>query len=222
MATVTFGVSTGSAVNWSAGSKVVRRAPTTDIAAGVIYSGISVGKILLHATLAAAAAKVVGVVYADNNGVPGALLGVSTEKVGIAVGVNELVFPTPAVVGSPSAFHYGWLSDTQLQIKATSSSASQTRHNTDAYADGPTDPFGSPTTTTWLPAVQAETEATVSGIITVTQVVAGSLIEQQSVMVTKIVVGTLLSGPLPLVITNVAPNSGPVAGGTRVRVTYTR
>jgi glucose/arabinose dehydrogenase len=95
--------------------------------------------------------KIRGVLYADNAGVPGALLGVSNEvtiTAGRPWGWVDFTFPTPvAVAAGPIWMGYigGGVSDL-VQMRYLSQTGA-VRWNVDpgGYADGPSNPFGTGT-----------------------------------------------------------------------------
>jgi hypothetical protein len=83
------------------------------------------------------------VLYADQGGLPGALLAQSAVKTSVIVGANTyaLLLPHAAAAGTPlwAALH----SDGNFNWFLSAGAAS--RYNADAFADGPSDPFGAST-----------------------------------------------------------------------------
>jgi PKD repeat protein len=95
--------------------------------------------------------KVRGIVYADNGGTPGALLGVSSEvtiSAGRAWGWTDFTFPTPVTVQSGTIW-MGYIASstgdlTQLRYDPVTSDL-RYNLNSGGYSAGPTNPFGTAT-----------------------------------------------------------------------------
>jgi PKD repeat protein len=95
--------------------------------------------------------KIRGMIYADSGGVPGALLGVSNEvtiTAGRAWGWVDFTFPTPVAV-SAGQIWMGYIGSgvSDLTQMRYLNQAGAVRWNVDAggYADGPSNPFGTGT-----------------------------------------------------------------------------
>jgi subtilisin family serine protease len=90
-----------------------------------------------------------GLIYADSNGVPGALLGTTSQITFQSTqrgGWYDLVFPTP--VNLPAGNYWiGMISGTSSHIAAFryTSVTNSRAYNNDNYSNGPTNPFGTPT-----------------------------------------------------------------------------
>jgi hypothetical protein len=89
-----------------------------------------------------------GVVYADNTGVPGALL-YTTEATALANFTTkwyQLRFPPSSTLGlAVGYYHLGIItSATGVCSLRTEASTGDSNKNTDSWATGPTDPFGTP------------------------------------------------------------------------------
>ncbi|HST14863.1 MAG TPA: S8 family peptidase [Gaiellaceae bacterium] len=89
-----------------------------------------------------------GVIYADNNGAPGALLGTTTEisfQSAQQAGWYDLVFQTPVnlVAGS---YWIGLFSGATSYVAAFryQTQSNSRVYNADSYGDGPANPFGTP------------------------------------------------------------------------------
>jgi PKD repeat protein len=94
--------------------------------------------------------KVRAVIYADSGGNPGALLGTSNEvtiTAGQAWGWVNFSFPAAVAVPAGTVW-MGYIagSANNLTLLRYSSVANDLKYGADAYADGPSDPFGSPST----------------------------------------------------------------------------
>jgi PKD repeat protein len=95
--------------------------------------------------------KVRAIIYADNNGNPGALLGVSNEltiNAGRAFAWTDFPFATPVKVSAgPIWMGYIASATSDLTQLKYDTSAGELRYNANAggYAAGPTNPFGTPT-----------------------------------------------------------------------------
>ena len=105
-----------------------------------------------------AVANVRGIVYADDAGNPGELLGVTDELVGVVYGENYLFFSSPLNLTAGS-YWIGFITDKAFYFKCTFATNSLA-YNNDTYSDGPSDPFGSPSKTWYGPYVYAFTSGT--------------------------------------------------------------
>lgn len=90
-----------------------------------------------------------GVLYADQGGSPGALLGVTTPftfSSTNAAGWYDMQFPTPIAL-TPGTYWIGIISGNSTHVAGFRwNSASHSRAwNSNTYASGPSDPFGTPT-----------------------------------------------------------------------------
>lgn len=99
--------------------------------------------VILRDNYAGSKGKVV--VYSDNAGSPDALLYVSDEKIGWTVNANVATFSSPFTFTNGSYLWFGVQSDTTMGASCPDL-AGGAKYNTDSYADGPTDPFGSAST----------------------------------------------------------------------------
>lgn len=90
-----------------------------------------------------ASALIKAIIYADNSGVPGALLATGTEVTGTNGG-KWLELPI-SYTFAPGDYWIGVISDTTLTVGVTDDRGSFVS-SADTYAGGPADPFGTPTT----------------------------------------------------------------------------
>jgi len=92
-----------------------------------------------------------GMIYSDNAGAPNALLGTSGEKT-VAAGAGaawvSMIFAAPVQVTSGTVYHIGFIKGATTNIiRYYYDAGADTRsYNNDVYADGPSDPFGAPST----------------------------------------------------------------------------
>jgi hypothetical protein len=112
----------------------------------VLGSDSPIDGLVIKSTVVSANAKVMGVIYADNAGAPGALLHVTNELEGIVTEDNYLYFASQInlVAGT---YWLGIISDTSFGIRC--SFVNSFVYNTNSYTDGPSDPFGAFTTSTY-------------------------------------------------------------------------
>lgn len=138
----TFGKTTngGSTTNSSADRKKVSTA--TPSSSGTATSITIRGNITVENT------TIKGLVYADSAGAPGALLAVGSE---ITVNSTSEAEWTGSITFSVVSGTPYWIGYHQKDPGTGSftisrdATANQSQTNTDTYADGPTDPFGTPT-----------------------------------------------------------------------------
>lgn len=226
----TFGRTTTGATNLSfpiANNKTVSRFALSE--AGQVV------RLVAQWNTAHATAKVKGVIYADAAGTPGALVAVTSERVGVGVGWNDLPFASPVALGA-GTYHLGVISDTGLTSDGAASTGTN-NYNADTYSDGASDPFGTPTSSTVERPVHAVyltgedvavSKAVGYVVLTAPQAAVAKatgyavLSTEVNVSVAKAVAYAVLAPPPALAIESVVPNTGPAAGGTRVRVTYRR
>jgi len=95
---------------------------------------------------ASSTAKVKGVIYADNAGEPGAMVASTNEKGFVAVAWNVFTFASPVTL-APGYYWLGLISDTALTSYGAATTGTN-RYNNDTYSDGPSNPFGTPATST--------------------------------------------------------------------------
>jgi PKD repeat protein len=144
--TLTFGVTTPGtgANNAGANNKGVSKFSAPEAGSVVKVTGYVSG-------LGAATGSQVerAVLYADNGGNPGALLGVSNEvtiPAGQPWGWVDYTFPSPVAIPAGTIW-IGYLNGNQTNVilQAYSSVTNDFRYNADSggYADGPSNPFGS-------------------------------------------------------------------------------
>lgn len=99
--------------------------------------------VFLGITVDEPTAKIKGVIYSDNAGEPDALIAVTDEVVGVyANQLLALPFSTPVNLSSGD-YWLGFICDTYLKMQASSVTSGFNKYNADTYSDGPTDPFGS-------------------------------------------------------------------------------
>ena len=105
--------------------------------------------VYLQPTGASGSQLFMGVIYADSNGSPGALLGTTSQFTFQSTqqgGWYDLIFPTP--VNLPAGNYWiGMISGTTSHIAALryTSVANSRAYNSDVFSDGATNPFGTPT-----------------------------------------------------------------------------
>lgn len=91
-------------------------------------------------------AKFKGVVYADNAGVPDALLATGTEVTGCTAGtLLTLPFGSPLAATIGTSYWIGWITDTSVSMRANSKTQGRKKANT--YTSGPPSPAGGSFTT---------------------------------------------------------------------------
>lgn len=100
-----------------------------------------------------------GVIYADNAGAPGALVGTSapfTFQSTQQAGWYDLVFQTPISL-PPGNYWIGMISGTTASVAAFryQTQTNSRAYNGDTYSDGPSNPFGTPTIDSELMSVYA-------------------------------------------------------------------
>jgi len=100
-------------------------------------------------------AKVKGVIYADSNGAPGALLATSNEVSGVTAGWTTLGFASNVTLAAGD-YWIGVIADTTMLTDGWGSTG-ENRYNADTYSDGPADPFGTPTSSTTRKPIYAVT-----------------------------------------------------------------
>lgn len=115
-------------------NRMYLRKVTSDVAG-------SISSIVLFSTTTVAGCKIKGVVYADNAGIPGALLGTGTEVVG-TVASADLVLPfgSPPTIAAGTSYWIGFIADLQPNFRTFSSTAGVVYSRT--YTLGPQDPGG--------------------------------------------------------------------------------
>ena len=94
------------------------------------------------------------IIYSDNSGSPDALVAVSDEVTAISLGWNFFALPSRVTLAAGD-YWLGIIADTQLNTSAESGATS--RYSSDTYSDGPSDPFGSATTSSYLRPIYATT-----------------------------------------------------------------
>ena len=88
-------------------------------------------------------AKIKGIIYSDNGGVPDALIAVTDETVGWeAYGPIVLSFSSPVSL-SAGNYWIGFIADSTIYIWCSNYVLNSVLYNSDTYSDGPSDPFGS-------------------------------------------------------------------------------
>jgi hypothetical protein len=90
-------------------------------------------------------AKVKPIIYADSAGSPGTLLATGDEQIGVATGINTLTFSTTYTMLNGYYYWIGVISDSMVTNNSGDLSGG-IKYNANTYTDGPSDPFGSPTT----------------------------------------------------------------------------
>lgn len=91
-------------------------------------------------------AKNKALIYADNAGVPGALIAVSAEVVGMSTGVLiDFLFSSPPTVTSGTAYWVGLIGSTTSNWYRSGGGGADVV-NADTYSDGPADPAGAMST----------------------------------------------------------------------------
>ena len=90
--------------------------------------------------------KFKGVIYSDNAGQPDALLHVTNEITGIFYAWNYIPFSSRISSLPAGTYHLGFINDYSIPT-LTDFIANSLEYNADTYADGPSDPFGTPTLT---------------------------------------------------------------------------
>jgi len=85
-------------------------------------------------------------IYSDSASTPASLLGSSGEvSVGTSFSWVEFTFATPISVTSGSYYWLALIFNQEMEIRADAGATGQTAWNSDTYADGFSDPFGTPT-----------------------------------------------------------------------------
>ena len=87
--------------------------------------------------------KIKGFIYSDNAGVPDALIAVTNEVIGSDV-ANIINLPFSSPVNLSAGYYWlGIIVDTTVDVYASGYSSGINKYNVDTYSDGPSDPFGS-------------------------------------------------------------------------------
>jgi hypothetical protein len=125
-----------------------------------LSENIVVSKLNMYLDGVFATQQVRGIIYADNAGVPGALIGVTVEVViGISQPAGWVVFPLPAPIAmSPGTYWLGdWYGATDGASRMYTDAGSQT-YNSETYSStlNPSDPFGTPNTAGTLRSIYSD------------------------------------------------------------------
>ncbi|MGN6797256.1 MAG: S8 family serine peptidase [Gaiellaceae bacterium] len=115
--------------------------------------------VYLQPTATSGSQQIEGVIYADNAGAPGALLGVSTPftfQSTQQAGWYDLVFQTPVTLAAGN-YWIGMISGSSSSVAAFrfQTQTNSRAYNGDSYSDGPSNPFGTPTLDSELMSVYA-------------------------------------------------------------------
>jgi hypothetical protein len=120
--------------NYKQATKFTLAAATT-ITAILAYGHASAGTISARA-----------LIHADSAGSPGALLATTRETAGIDTTPAWRTFDTPIPINLPAGDYWlGVIVSASATFYFDAGSTDQTAFNTDTYADGPANPFGTPT-----------------------------------------------------------------------------
>ena len=87
--------------------------------------------------------QVKGVIYSDNAGEPDALIAVTNELVGTVVGWNALPFASYVSLLAGD-YWLGLIGTENVSTYSQYVANGTLKYNADTYADGPSDPFGTP------------------------------------------------------------------------------
>ena len=117
---------------------------------------IAIDKLYCAWALPHSTAKLKPLVYSDSAGLPAALLGVGTERIGVAAGWNTLTFPAPVVVQPGEFVWLGTISDATLTGGQCSVLSGGIKYNANPYASGPSATFGAASTSNYLYRIIAE------------------------------------------------------------------
>jgi hypothetical protein len=114
-----------------------------------VAASVSKLTVYLQPTGTAGSQMFTGLIYADNNGSPGALLGTTSQitfQSTQQAGWYDLIFPTPVSL-SAGNYWIGMISGTSSHIAAFryTSVTNSRAYNNDNYLNGATNPFGTPT-----------------------------------------------------------------------------
>jgi len=121
----------------------------TDTKAGCRFSATrteSINKLKAYIYTSTGTANVKAMLYADSAGAPTSLLGTSNEvSVGTTPSWVEFTFSTPISVTSGTYYWLTLITSATIVINSDAGTTNQRADNVDTYADGPSDPFGTPT-----------------------------------------------------------------------------
>lgn len=120
-------------------------------------SGFPIAIDKLHCQmLGNATARLKPIIYSDSAGLPGVLLGVGNERVGVVTGWNLLSFPTSVVVQPGEFVWLGAIADTMLTGTQCSALGGGIKFNANPYFSGPSAAFGTASTSNYLYRILAE------------------------------------------------------------------
>jgi subtilisin family serine protease len=161
-----------------------------------VAAGVSKLTIWLEPTTAVGQQVLKGVVYADQGGMPGALLGTSNEFTfhsTDSAGWYDLVFSTPIQLPA-GTYWLGVISGATNNVAGFRyvGVAGARALNTDTYSDGPSDPFGSATLDSEQVSIYGTYSPTPSPVNTGLPTVSGSAVQGQTLSASQ---GTWSNSP---------------------------